>query len=248
MTYELVFDYFQGPLDKLLELIEGEKLEVTQLGLASVTEGFLQYIGELRKKVSDTTQVNFEEGGDTGLIADFLVVASQLLLLKSKALLPSLQLTEEEESEIKDLESRLKLYQELKGTKLYIKNGWHELPTMLGREFLMATEPLFYPPSDVGGEELHQAFMKVCGEWEKIFRPVKTVRTEIIHIGQKIKEILARLTDASVGFNELRTSRTKKELVVLFLAILHLIKQQLVQVEQASQFEEIMVVKKVLSA
>jgi len=91
MNYEVKLEQFTGPLNKLLELIEARKLEITALNLAEVTEDFINYIRSL------------EKGADPEILADFIVVASRLILIKSKTLLPSLELTEEEEGEIKDL-------------------------------------------------------------------------------------------------------------------------------------------------
>ncbi|MEK7162430.1 MAG: segregation/condensation protein A, partial [Patescibacteria group bacterium] len=98
VTYELKLENYQGPLQKLLELIEEKKMEITIINLAEVTSSFFEYLKKLEAL-----------GMDHSLLADFLVIASKLLLIKSKVLLPSLPLTEEEESDIRGLESQLKL-------------------------------------------------------------------------------------------------------------------------------------------
>ena len=90
--YQLNIQQFFGPIEKLLELIEEKKMEITDLNLAEVTADFLNYL---------KTLVNV----DSRVLADFVVVASRLLLIKSKALLPSLELTEEEEQDISDLKT-----------------------------------------------------------------------------------------------------------------------------------------------
>ena len=108
MLYELKLETYQGPLDKLLELVEGKKLEITKISLADVTADFLNFLKKLES-----------EGANHSLIADFLVVASKLILIKSKVLLPALTLSEEEESDIHDLEARLKIYAELSRQKRF---------------------------------------------------------------------------------------------------------------------------------
>ena len=108
MNYELRIEKFSGPIEKLLELIEEKKLEITELNLAEATADFLNYI----KKI---------ENIEPRLLADFVVVVAKLLLIKSKALLPNLQLTEEEEKDIKDLENRLKIYRQFKPAIDHIK-------------------------------------------------------------------------------------------------------------------------------
>ena len=84
MTYQVHIDRFQGPLEKLLELIEARKLEITTVNLAAVTGEFLNYLSTLGER------------GNPATIADFVVVAAKLVLAKSKVLLPDLPLTAEE--------------------------------------------------------------------------------------------------------------------------------------------------------
>ena len=104
---------FAGPMEKLLELIEAKKLDITRISLAEVTADFLKYIHSLTK--TDKTQTGAEDfsvsqrsvgvsprlvGVSPRVLADFLVVASQLILIKSKAILPDVELSEEEEESI----------------------------------------------------------------------------------------------------------------------------------------------------
>ncbi len=234
MSYELNLGQYKGPLEKLLELIEEKKLEITTVNLAEVTSGFFDYLRKLET-----------EHANHSLVADFLVIASKLLLIKSKTLLPSLELTEEEETDIKNLEARLTLYQELKRTREYIKEAWHPGPMIYSRAFLSGTEPIFYPPKGCGGDTLHEAVARVAGELEKFFHPVVRVKNEIIHLKQKIEEMLSRLTDTPVSFKSFRgEKRERSELVVLFLAVLHLVRDQLVMAEQGSRFGDIMIARK----
>lgn len=239
MIYELSVEQYKGPLDKLLELIEGKKMEVTRFSLVAVTGEFLTYIEELKKKEKED-----ERGATSQLLADFLVIASRLLLIKSKALLPALPLSEEEEGEIFDLETRLKIYQEIKNSQLLIRNNWSVLPNMWSREFLMTREAVFYPPAGIKADDLKSSIMKLVGELEKIFKPVATLRKEIINLKAKIEEIISRLTEVPLKFNDISGGRGRNELVALFLAVLHLIKEQLVDVEQESRFGEILIAKK----
>ena len=231
--YEFKNETFKGPLEKLLELIEEKKLEVTELSLADVTADFLNYIKSLEANTISEQ-----------VVTDFLVVASRLILIKSKALLPTLEFTEEEESDIRNLESRLKLYQELKYTHHSIQNLWNETPQMYAREFLMTTEPLFYPPTNMSSELLRNAVARMVGELEKVFRPTITVRREILQLKEKIEEVLTRLTEAPMQFHTLHQGGKREEMVVLFLAILHLIKEQYVTVDQHAHFGEITIAKK----
>ncbi len=232
MPYELSLESYQGPIGKLLELIEEKKMEITLVNLAEVTGSFFEYLKKLEA-----------EHKDHSLVADFLVVASKLLLIKSKVLLPTLPLTEEEESDIKNLEARLRLYQELKKAQVHIKSNWHPVPVLMTREFLMARAPAFYPPSKIEPKDIKAGLQNLLGEIEKFLKPVVRIKSEIINLKAKIEEIFARLTEKPMGFGKLKNGKARSEIVVLFLAILHMIRDQLISVDQPGQFGEITIVK-----
>lgn len=234
MNYELRLETYQGPMDKLLELVEEKKLEITKISLAEVTADFLEFLKKLEK-----------EGVNHSLIADFLVVASKLILIKSKVLLPALTLSEEEESDIHDLEARLRIYAELKQAKEILRKEWNEFPEMQGREFLMNFGPVFYPPQKLTKDDLYNALTKLIQEFEVILRPVETIKTEIISLKSKIEKIMRKITEEPLRFKNFAESGSRQELIVLFLAILHLIKDQLIEVNQKSNFHEMTVAKKI---
>jgi segregation and condensation protein A len=99
--YNIKIEQFEGPMDLLLELISKEKLDITGISLAQIADQYLKYLEEKK----DINIVN---------LADFLTVAAKLILLKSKALLPLLNLSEEDEEEIFDLERQLEEYKKFK--------------------------------------------------------------------------------------------------------------------------------------
>lgn len=232
MSYILNLEAYQGPLDKLLELVEAQKLDINQISLAKVTADFFNYLEKMQRK-----------GVPHSVLADFLVIASKLLLIKSKVLIPALELGEEEEENIQELELQLKLYKEIKDAKEHIKSKWSDLPKMASREFLMAKEVLFYPPQKIGVAQIVKAFETILKEIEK-FKPVEHIKTEIINLRDKIKETLERITDSPINLKKLSKRGTKGELVVLFLAILHLLKEELIDVQQNNHFGDILIVKK----
>lgn len=241
MRYELNLAHYQGPIEKLVELIEEKKLAITELSLAEVTGDFLSYVETLEAQAKTEENPALAE-----LLSDFLVVASRLILIKSKALLPSLPLTGEEEEEIRNLEARVRLYQELKALQPIVKNGWSDMPQMLTREFLLSEEAVFYPPPKLTVAMLATSAGRLAGELERIARPLRTIKGEIIHLKEKIEEIFARVkTSAHLSFRELKEGRSRGEAVVLFLAMLHLIKSQLVRVTQTDHFSDIAIAKRV---
>ncbi len=109
MPYKVKLEQFEGPLDLLLELIEKEKLDITNLSLTKVADEYLSYIEDRENITLDS-------------LASFLSVASRLILIKSRALLPLLKFSEEEEEEIKDLEYQLAEYKKFKDLSKKIGN------------------------------------------------------------------------------------------------------------------------------
>src|SRR3989344_5608401 len=97
-SYQVKTSGFEGPFGLLLNLIEKLKLFINDVSLATVTEDYLNYINKLG-------------GLFPAEVSSFILVASTLLLIKSKSLLPNLDLTNEEEGDMCNLEERLRLYE-----------------------------------------------------------------------------------------------------------------------------------------
>ena len=231
MVYEFKSEQYSGPIEKLLELIEEKKLEITQLNLALITADFLTYLTTIEKQAP-------------GILADFLAVASRLLLIKSKALVPNLVLEQEEEEEIRDLEKRLKIYQEFKAARNYLKNLWREQPLVFSREFLAASGKLFYPPKNLKPTDLKVVIECLLAELRKIVYETKDFKIEVINLEEKMREFLERLKTAqAVNFGKMTDSQSRAEVITCFLVILHLIKDQLINVEQGEHFSEITIEK-----
>jgi len=100
-SYTVKTGVFEGPLDLLLDLVTKRKLFVNDVSLAQVTDDFIKYLEE-------------HEEFPIGESAEFIVVASTLMLIKSRSLLPMIKLTDEEEESIHDLEDRLVVYGRVK--------------------------------------------------------------------------------------------------------------------------------------
>src|SRR3989344_4683582 len=108
MSFTIKQQHFEGPLDVLLDLIEKRKFFINDISLAKVADDYLAYIKALEKfPLADS--------------ANFVLVASTLVLIKSKSLLPNLELTTEEQGDIADLERRLVLYRRMKELSLGVK-------------------------------------------------------------------------------------------------------------------------------
>lgn len=236
-NYELKLEQFSGPIEKLLELIEEKKMEITELSLADVTADFLNYLNGLKNS-------NGEEGRiDSRILADFIVVASHLLLIKSKALLPSLQLTTEEEEGIKDLQSRLNFYQQFKPAIGHLKKLWEQNNISISRPLFAGRPAVFYPAENIKIYELRKIVKEIFENFQQLSEKSQTIKSSLITLEEKIEEIMNRL-GSDLSFDKLKKEKPRSEIIVLFLALLHLVTRQLIKVEQKNKFSDIMIEKR----
>lgn len=229
--YQLQLQQFSGPIEKLLELIEEKKLEITELNLAEVTADFLKYLQSLTVAI------------DPRILADFVVVASRLLLIKSKALLPNLELTAEEETDIKDLEERLLRYKKFKPAIILFKNLYEENYFSVSRQFFHGYPPVFHPAKNVDLNSLHQEIAKLFEYLNSLSLETQKIESPLIKLEEKIEEIIKQIEIGIGQFNEIIKQKSKTEIIVLFLALLHLLRDQIIKVEQRERFSDIMVEK-----
>ena len=228
MAYHIKLEQFEGPLDLLLQLTEQEKLDITRVSLAKIADQYLAYI-------SNTKDITLAH------LADFLSVASRLILIKSKALLPMLEFTEEEEEEIKDLEYQLAEYKKFKDASAVLAKLFDSDDMSFAREGFLGMPPLFYPPEKIIAEDLRRAFAKVLGEIpvlekleEEMVKEVLTLEDKIVHLQDMLRERV------QTSFADLvANAKDKVEVVVSFLAMLELVKQRIILVEQGELFSEI---------
>ncbi|MBU4348596.1 segregation/condensation protein A [Patescibacteria group bacterium] len=231
--YEIKLNQFSGPLEKLLELIEEKQMKITLVNLAEITNDFLKYLQTLTEQ---TTHPN--------IIADFVVIASRLLLIKSKALLPSFELTTEEEKDIKDLELHLKIYKEFKDASLNFKKLWDKKDYGLSRELLSGLPIIFYPPPHLSIKNLKNIVINIIAKLQIIIPEKKTIKKLVFSLKEKTEELLSRFQKHKENnFNNIvqSDSKSKLELIVFFLAILHLIKDKFIVSAQQNQFSDIII-------
>ncbi len=237
---------FEGPLYKLLELIEEKHLEITEMSLGAVTSDFLDF---LRKS---------ETNMPSDIISDFLVVASRLILIKSKELIPGVELKSSEDSEIKDLENRLKIYREF---LLRAKVGEDKRPGaayvirgILSSGFYFTSRgylrgvwknPIFIFPKNVSLKSIKEYAEKAfILENFKIKDPEGAVKKLVVRLEEKIIELLDRLgKEGKNSFNLLAKTKPKMEIIVLFLAVLHLARDRKLKFEQKEKFGDIILEK-----
>lgn len=233
VLHKIKVQEFEGPLDLLLQLIEDQKLEITKINLAEVTE---QYIKLLNQSAAE--KILPEQ------LADFLVVAARLLLIKSKALLPFLQWDEEDEGE--ELTKQLKIYKEYLDASKVIAKMLNKKHFSFSRQRLWVAEEIgFAPPKELKAENLKLAFQSILSGLEPFLALKTDTVRKTIDIQEKIQSIRDRIYhQATTNFSEiLKEAKNKTEVIVSFLALLELMKQRTIIVKQIGNFNDISIEK-----
>lgn len=226
--YHLALEKFTGPLDLLLSLVEGRELSINEVSLAEVADQYIAYLKSLEALPKEE-------------LARFLVIASTLILIKSRSLLPQLAITTEETEDISELKVRLQTYKffKLLGVQLgeYQKANRH----LFGREAYSGMQGVFFAPPGVTMQTLATILRQVLTETPKAEELETETIEKAISIEEKIEELRVRLTQTlQTSFNEVRKGATERvEVIVSFLAILELMKQGFLMLEQESTFSDI---------
>ena len=230
--YRVKLEVFEGPLDLLLHLIEKQELDITKVSLVAVTDQYLEYISHV-------------EGINADNLADFLVVAAKLLLIKSRALLPAppASVSEEEEDVGDELARQLREYKLFKELAQQLRSR-EELGL---RAYLrLAALPDLERKLDPTGVSLED-LLAAAREALELHAPLSPVNGVVapltISIADRIRHIESLLTrKGSFSFHRmLRRAKSRPEIIVTFLALLELIKARRIQVQQEKLFGEIWV-------
>ncbi|MBU1046437.1 segregation/condensation protein A [Patescibacteria group bacterium] len=233
-NYNVVTEVFSGPLDLLLHLIESKKMHISDISLSKIADDYINYLDKLEKFSLKSS-------------ADFILTASVLMLIKSKSLLPELDLTSEEEQSIEELEDRLKEYQKIKKLSGNIENIFGKR-IVFSRQINRRKEIIFSPDENIKKENLLFLIKDVIKQVPKKIISPKAVVDKIISLEEVIENLSQRIqTSLKMSFKEYSGlnsntsfSREKKvNIVVSFLAMLELVKQGVINVKQDSQFGDI---------
>jgi segregation and condensation protein A len=230
--YPIQLPSFEGPLNLLLRLIEREELDVTTVALAQVTDQYLERLAELEQSQARD-------------LADFLVVAAKLVLIKSAALLPSPSKPSPEEDVQDvgdDLVRRLQIYRRFKEIADLLhareESGLHTY-------IRLAPSPRRAPEPDLSEVSL-QDLLSLAQEALDLAPgpPVDVVVSPItVTVEEQIEHIELELAQTrQIVFRSLLSRATTRiEIVVTLLAVLELIKQDRVAVRQSNLFGEIVI-------
>lgn len=217
---------YEGPFELVLELIEKSKLSINELSLSTITDEYIRYVRSSGALPMEDT-------------ADFIAVAATLLLIKSKSLLPDLELSVDEATDITEFERRLREYER-------VRTMMRELSGMFGRNVLVSAgerppEPFFSPSLDLTLSHVVKALETLLATTEKT-EPLQEAR---VRSTVTLEEMMSKLIDRvqkklTLSFSEFSgDSKERIEVIVSFLALLELMKEGAVSAEQHATFSDI---------
>lgn len=224
-SYTVKTEAFEGPLDLLLELVTKRKLFVNDVSLAEVTDDFIKYLES-------------HDEFPIGESAEFIVVASTLMLIKSKSLLPMIDLSPDEEESIHDLENRLVLYQRAKELSLVIKS-------IFGKKIIFEKTPsrnqlvVFSPDSKTDTKNLLASLEGILETLPKKDVLLKVTVRKVVSLEEMIERLIGRVSEVSkISFKDFHGTKGKLDyekkvsIIVGFLAMLELVKRGVIRVTQ----------------
>lgn len=230
MAYSVHVKTFEGPLELLLNLIEERTLSINEVSLGSVTEDYFKYLELIKKEDRESYH---EE------IASFLVIAATLMVIKSRSLLPGFYITEDEETDIKELEERLKAYKTIKELAQSLGLISTKRKELFSRPPFVLVAPSFLPPTHpLDLSKMLDVLKGVLNAIPKKHELPQKIVKKIISLEEKIKELERRIQEGVVKtFHDFVDEKQEKiEVIVGFLAMLELMKIGTILVQQSSPF------------
>ncbi len=235
MTYNFSINDFEGPLDLLLHLIKINKMEIESINIESITSQYLEFIDKMKNESIDVA-------------SEYLVMASELIHIKSKALI-NIKDEENDEYEInseEELKQRLLEYEQIKNITNTFKNlednrgkVYTKIPTNLNE--YKKDIPL---DTNITLDDLIKAFEDFLNR-EKLKKPINTkITKKELSVSDRIKSIRTLLDKKTkIKFIDLFDNYTKPYIVVTFLSILEMTKNEEIKINQENNFGEIILEK-----
>lgn len=227
-TFSIKTDSFEGPLDLLLTLIEKRKLSISDVSLAKITDDYIEHI-----KLNDSSSIKQN--------AHFILIASTLLLIKSKSLLPNLELSEDEQHNIEDLERRLKIFKVIKDSEHNISDLFCKNPSFL-KDGNYEDVSVFAPPKNLNLSVISEAILSIIKSLPKKEILPKKIVQKIVSLEETIVTLTTRIQKSiNMSFRDFANigKEDKVNIVVSFLAMLELVKQGIIEVTQNNHFGDI---------
>ena len=227
--YRVKLEIFEGPLDLLLYLIRKEEVSIYDIPIARITEQYLEYLRAMQEL-------------DIGLAGEFLVMAATLIHIKSQMLLPRDPFAPEQEADDprKELIYQLLEHQKFKAAA----NSLHQRATIEAAAFTRASIASDSDNPEIAATtfQLFEIFQEVLAR-RRAITEIEIARDEMT-MAEKIEEIKALVAESGqVQAREIfERAGSRRELVLIFLAVLELVKGLAIRLVQKKTFGEILLV------
>lgn len=221
-------EQFTGPLDLLLQMIENESLHISEISLSDICDQYVEYVQKCENEIT------MEE------LADFLLIATRLLRLKTKLLIPYLILEDDDEV---SLEEQLKMFQLFREAADELARNDCGMPWSFGRYLPLAHRSItFLPDERVNVAMLAELFTRIIAGLPCIRLPQEILR-KTMDIKQRLEEVRVLVRKLKkILFSQLTQSATSRhDIIVSFIALLELAKQQELILEQPTLGADIMI-------
>lgn len=237
-AYKIKTTNFEGPLEVLLGLIEKRKLFINEISLASITDDYIAHVRSLSAKDIDN-------------YTSFITVAATLILIKSRSLIPNLELTTEEESDIESLEHRLELYKLIKEIGLQIAEQFGK-NIIFPRLETRIEQRVFAPHEGISTNSLLASINDViraipepqAPKPEIVVLKVRSLEETIQTLVERVKKSLKMsFREFSAGGDYKNHKEKKVGTIVSFLAMLELVRQGFMDAFQGEDFADISIEK-----
>ncbi len=242
MSLSVRLEVFEGPLDLLLYLIEKNKIDIYDIPIVIITEQYLDYIRNMQRE-------------DMNVMSEFLVMAATLLDIKCRMLLPKEVNEEGEEDPRAELVQKLleyKMYKymafELRDRQVDAAKTWYKKP-MLPKEVRDYKAPIDYETlvGDMNLAKLNEIFKSVMRRQEDKIDPIRSrfgkIEKDEINLEAK-QEYIEEFVKNHKRFSFrrlLEKQGSKMEIIVTFMAVLEMMKQGMISIEQESAFADIII-------
>lgn len=241
MTYLVKTNVFEGPIAVLYEMIDSRKLSISELSLVEITDDFIRFVQGLDDEVKQE-------------VASFISMAAVLVFLKSKSLLPSNILEEEEDRSSEILENQLKAYGLIKSVLKDLQSLYGKTPFVAAKVKPLPQEITFFPDPNMNADAFAQYIDSRLKELEPEIKELQEVKVDrkikiedaLNHVRSVIKKLknlnFSKIYSIEgIGDERLR-EKTKKNVVILFLSLLELVKLGEIDVVQESGFGDMLII------
>jgi segregation and condensation protein A len=235
-AYTVKIGEFEGPLDALLSLVDEKKLSVNDVSLSQIADDFLAYVKTLSSHNKE-------------LMVSFLGTTATLLLIKSVTLLPGITLSKEEAGDIHELERRLALYKEFKEIGALLAKQANKRKIFFQKNTPHILHEQFASHPSITPQALHASLLEFFKN-----NPVKEKLQEVtvenvVSLEEMITNLVQKINSApKLSFHSVSGFGNKSEkegrvyrlnVIVSFLALLELVKQELIDMAQENPYEDI---------